>query len=123
VQSEDRATTASPLAIPDVISFPAEVELSNAAGLGAQLLAALQTATGPVIADLSQTQYCDSGGLRQLVLAHRCAQGNGAELRVVVASTSVLRIMNVVGLDQVLNIYSTMKDAFTMASVPADEAR
>jgi anti-anti-sigma regulatory factor len=61
------------------------------------MTAACQPGVRVVIADLSVNECCDSSGIRQLVLAHRRLNDIRAELRVVVQSDAVLRVLQVVG--------------------------
>ena len=51
-----------------------------------------------------------------LVRAHGQAAANGTELRLVVASTAVLRTLTLIGLDQLLPIYPSLSQALTAAS-------
>jgi anti-anti-sigma factor len=75
---------------PVVVALPAEVDISNAEGIGEALRAAFAPGVRTVIADMTGTRFCDSTGISMLVLAHRKALANHAELRVVALSTAVL---------------------------------
>jgi anti-sigma B factor antagonist len=64
-----------------------------------------------VIADLTSTTFCDSLGARQLVLAHQDAKALGAQLRLALLSGNVRRVLELMGLDQVLLLYPTVQAA------------
>ena len=51
-----------------------------------------------VIADLGSTVFCNTSGARQLVLAHKRAVASNRELRVVISSAGVLRVLAILEL-------------------------
>jgi anti-anti-sigma factor len=89
---------------PRIVVFPGEVDIHNAARLGAILRRAMRHGAAVVIADLTLTDFMDSAGLRSLILAWKEAQRRGVEFRVVVPSPQVLRILQVTGVDKVLTV-------------------
>jgi anti-sigma B factor antagonist len=108
-----RTSTVSPLVVPEIVVFPAEVDISNAPRLGADLLAAFRPGVAVVIADMTLTDFCDSSGIRRLLIANDRAKGNLAQLRVVAVSGAVLRVLHMTGVDQVLDIRPSMGAALT----------
>jgi anti-sigma B factor antagonist len=92
---------------------PPEVDISNAHRLGPELLGAFGPRATVVIADMSLTEFCDSTGIRHLLIANDAAMARGGELRVVVPSRAVLRVMRITGVDQVLAIYGSLGEALT----------
>ena len=95
----------------EIITFPAEVDISNSARLGSELLAAFRPGVTVVIADMSRTAFCDSFDTRRLLIANDRAGENLAQLRVVVATANVLRVLRLTGVDQVLDIYPSLPGA------------
>ena len=95
---------------PAVVTFPAEVDVCNTRRLGHELGLALTPAT-TVIADMTATTFCDCSGVRVLLLAHEQAAAVGIDLRLVVPSASVLRLLALTGAGPLLPIYSTVKAA------------
>jgi anti-sigma B factor antagonist len=89
----------------EVVTLPVELDITNSGQTGARLLAALETHPEVVIADMSMTEFCDSSGIRSLVLASKSMADNGAELRIVLSSPDVRRILHVVGADEILRLY------------------
>jgi anti-anti-sigma factor len=112
-QHETRAWTR-----PVVVTLPAEVDISNAEGIGEELCAAFAPGVRTVIADMTGTRFCDSTGISMLVLAHRKALTNHAELRVVALSTAVLRALTLVRIDHLLPVYPSLADALRPGPPP-----
>jgi len=98
-----------------VVTLPAEIDVGNAHRLGEDLQAAFAAGVTIVVADMTATAFCDSGGIRALVLAAKRSAASGAELRVV-PSARVLRVMTVMGLDCWLKIYPSLHEA--LATLP-----
>ncbi len=73
-----------------------------------------------VIADLTGTVFCDSSGIRQLLLAHDLAAESQAELRLVAGASGVRRALQITGADQVLALYPTLQAA--LAARPGPKA-
>lgn len=121
---EDKADQDSvmPLVIPEVITLPAEIDISNAERVGRELCAGARPGVAVVIADMSQTRYCDSSGARNLLLAQDTAIRNNAELRLVIPSTAVLRMLSVLGVDRFLQIYPSLGMALTSSPGHPTEA-
>jgi anti-sigma B factor antagonist len=101
----------SALIVPEIVSLPEEIDITNADSCGDELRAAIRPGVAVVIADLTRTAFCDSQGMRQLVLAQDRATEAGAELRLAIASPAVLRALKITGLDQLLRIYPSMQAA------------
>jgi anti-sigma B factor antagonist len=79
-----------------VVTMPGEMTYDNAADVHAQLIAAMAPRITTVIADLSCTTFCDTAGLREMITAHRLADVNGIDLRLVVPGP-LRRIFTVTG--------------------------
>jgi anti-sigma B factor antagonist len=110
-----QASTVVPLAIPEIVTFPAEVDIGNAGSIQAELTAALHSGPPVLIADMSMTEFCDSCGIRCLLKASDRAAAAGGELRVVIRSAAVRKVMHVIGADQVLRLYPDLGEAMTGA--------
>jgi anti-anti-sigma factor len=96
---------------PVVVTLPAAFDMGNADGIYKEITAAFADGPQVVVADMSATTFCDTMGIRTLVLAHRQAAAIGTDLRLVVSSPGVLRIMEVLGVDAMLPIYDSMEEA------------
>ncbi len=96
-----------------VVALPAEIDMANADGVGEQLRSAFAPGVSMVVADMTLTVFCDSYGMRALVLARRCAADCHAQLRLVVSHPSVLQVLRLVGLDRLLPVYPSLGAALT----------
>jgi len=112
------ALVADPQHVPAVVvALPAEIDMASADRVGQQLGAAFGPGVETIIADMTATRFCDSSGISVLVRAHKQAVANGAQLRLVVVSTVVLRSLRLVQMDDLLPIYPTLSEA--LAAGPA----
>jgi anti-sigma B factor antagonist len=105
-------------ASPAVVTLPAEIDMANADHIGADLQAAFAPGVTMVVADMTATTFCDSRGIQALVMAHRRAAASGAELRLVVPSACVLRVLALTGLDRWLAIYPSLPEALAVQPAP-----
>ena len=94
-----------------VVTLPVEIDMANADCVSEQIAAAFGPGPKAVVADMTVTTFCDSVGIRVLVLAHKHAAANGAELRLLRPCHRIVRIMEVLGVDAVLPIYHTLEQA------------
>lgn len=115
----DDQDAARPRDRPAVVTLPARIDTAASRRLCGQLGSALASAA-TVIADMTATTFCDSSGVRILLLAQEQATATGVELRLVVSSTAVLRALAAMGADWLLPVYPTLKDALT-TETPAPE--
>jgi anti-sigma B factor antagonist len=99
---------------PALVTLPAEIDIANARDVRNQLTTAvLRPGVQVVIADMTATTFCDSTGIRALVLAHQRAARNGTELRLLRPRPAVMRLLEVLGLSSWLTICETVGDAMT----------
>jgi anti-sigma B factor antagonist len=110
---DEPQATVKPLVVPEIVTLPGEVDINNAPRLGRELLGAFGPRVTVVIADMSLTEFCDSTGIRHLLTANDAAIARGSELRVVVRCPAVLRVMQTVGVDRILRIYSSLGEALS----------
>jgi anti-sigma B factor antagonist len=113
---DDLAQTTEPV----VVGFPDEFDVRNAGELAEQLRAAIAPGIAAVVADLTTTVFCDSSGVRIIVLARDWARTDNVELRLAVPPGPALVVMNLVGLDKLLPIYPSLDEA--LAGGPILEA-
>ncbi|MDI9832963.1 STAS domain-containing protein [Streptomyces sp. KAU_LT] len=58
-----------------------------------------------LVVDLGALDFCDSSGITALIAAHHHAQSAGGQLMLAAVPANTLRILSIVGLDQVLTIH------------------
>jgi anti-sigma B factor antagonist len=113
VDNNARNATAKPLVLPEIVTLPGEIDVTNAQGIGDELQAACGPGVAVVIADMTGTAFLDSSGVRYLLLASEHAAKANAELRLVTESAAVLRVLAITGVDGLLKIYPNLQAALT----------
>jgi anti-sigma B factor antagonist len=93
-----------------VVVTPGDIDITNAAAFRTALLEAAGRSRTFVV-DMSRTQFCDTAGIHALVAAHKQAEGDGGDVRLVVTSAFVLRIFAITGFDQVISSFSRLDQA------------
>lgn len=94
-----------------VVTATGEIDLTNAEGLRDALLAALNAGALGVVVDMSSTTFLDSAGVTALVRASRRAAASDATLRLAVTASAVLRVLNLVGIDRLIEVHPSVDDA------------
>lgn len=92
-----------------VVAMPAEIDAVNADQIRQRLLSAAGLGAPVLIVDMSGTTFCDSAGVRAIIAAYRQAAAGSTQLRLV--TTAVLRILTLVGADQLIPIYPDLDAA------------
>ena len=99
-----------------MVTAVGEIDLTNAEGLRDALLSALNAGALGLVVDLTATTFLDSAGVTALVRASRRASATEATVRLAVTAAPVLRVLNLVGIDQLLDVHPSVSDA--VASLP-----
>ena len=99
-----------------MVTAAGEIDLTNAEGLRDALLSALNAGALGLVVDMTATTFLDSAGVTALVRASRRAAATEATLRLAVTAPPVLRVLNLVGIDRLIEVYPSVADA--MASLP-----
>jgi anti-sigma B factor antagonist len=99
-----------------VVTAAGEVDLTNAESLRDALLSALNAGALGLVADLTVTTFIDSAGVAALVRASRRADATKATVRLAVTAPAVLRVLNLVGIDQLIEVHPSV--AAAVASLP-----
>ena len=94
-----------------VIAVAGEIDLTNAESLRDALLSALNAGAPGLIVDLTATTFLDSAGVTALVRASRRASAVDAAVRVAVTAPAVLRVLSLVGIDQLIPVYPSVVTA------------
>jgi anti-anti-sigma factor len=101
-----------------VVTLPGEIDTSNDGQVQDTLTRPLDDGTAVLVADAGATAYCGCSGVTVLLRTHHRAAAAGAQLRVVVGSPSMRRILELTAADQVLNIYPTLAAALADGQAP-----
>jgi phosphoserine phosphatase RsbU/P len=88
-----------------VVTMPAEIDITNAAGVSDLLAAVAGESPEAITADMTATVFCDSAGVSALAHAHELAAASGGELRLALGHSPAARIVQLIGLDQIVPVY------------------
>ena len=99
-----------------VVIVSGEIDLTNAENLRDALLSALNAGARGLVVDMSATTFIDSAGVTALVRASRRAAATEATVRLAVTAPGVLRVLNLVGIDQLIEVHPSVSAA--LASLP-----
>jgi anti-anti-sigma factor len=87
------------------------MDLANASDVS-DLLAAVASQSPEVItADMTATMFCDSAGVHVLTRAHELAAASGSELRLALGDSPAARIIQIIGLDQIVPVYRDVQQS------------
>jgi anti-sigma B factor antagonist len=76
------------------------------------LLAAVAGESPEVItADMTATMFCDSAGVNALARAHELAAACGSELRLALGDSPAARVIQLIGLDQIMPLYRDVQQS------------
>ncbi len=76
-----------------------------------QALDAISTPRPRVVVDLHQVTFMDSSGINILIAAHRALTDAGGRLRLARPTAPVLRTLQIVGIDTVIDCHTTLPEA------------
>lgn len=85
-----------------VVSVAGEVDLGTAGELAAAAEAALRKIGPSLVLDLHDVTFMDSSGLKVLLAVHKRAELAGGRLVLAHASSAVVRIVKITGIDKTL---------------------
>jgi anti-sigma B factor antagonist len=100
-----------------VVAAPEEIDITNAPDLRSALQVAAADGHGTLVLDMTKTRFCDSSGIHTLLAAHKRAQSEGGELRLVIPDPSALRIFAITGVDRVIPNATSREEALARTSV------
>ena len=96
-----------------VVRVAGEVDTSHEEELRSELNEAVEASAKGIVVDLTKCEFIDSSAIRALLLSReeKSPDGGGESLAVAASSDQILRILSVMGLDQVLPIKPTVAEA------------
>jgi anti-sigma B factor antagonist len=94
-----------------VVTLPEHIDRSNASRVSDQLLWVINRGAAVLIADMTATLSCDYSGADALVRAYRRAVANGIQMRLVVNTKVVRRLLSINGLDRLVSVYPSLDGA------------
>ena len=98
-----------------LVTAAGEIDAATADTLAEAVIGALEDGYPRVVVDFGQVTFIDSTGLGVLVKSHRTAVARNAEFGVLHPTPQTRKLIKVLGLDQLLNIYDTHEQAFAQS--------
>jgi anti-sigma B factor antagonist len=102
-----------------VVATPVEIDVTNAAEFRQSLLSCANGSHPTLVVDMTETMFCDSTGLHQLVRARNRALAAGGEVRLVIKAAPVLRLFTIMGIDRLFPVFASLEDAVAGQAAPA----
>ncbi|MEU6366518.1 STAS domain-containing protein [Streptomyces sp. NPDC046931] len=103
--------TSAPVDGVSVITVRGEIDHHTGGALSDALSLPEGAAASRMVVNLSGVTFMDSSGINILIAARNAADGAGGWLRLAGPTESVLRTLQLVGLDEIINCYPTLRDA------------
>ena len=94
-----------------VLSVSGDVDLANEALLRAQLNAVIETGKHLIVVDLQDLRYIDSSGVHALLDANHTLAHDGRSIVLAAVPPMVRRILEIVGLEQMIPVFPTVETA------------
>ncbi|MEV4949360.1 STAS domain-containing protein [Streptomyces sp. NPDC053755] len=89
-----------------VLEVTGELDYSSAAELRRQVTALVLQPGQRLVLDLAGMEFCDSSGITVLLAARNHAQAAQADMALAAVPDNTMRILRIVGLDQVFTLYA-----------------
>ena len=94
-----------------VVTMPTEMDITNASGVSDLLAAVIGQSPELITADMTATAFCDSSGVSALARAHELAAASGIELRLALGGSPAARVVQLIGLDQIMPVYHDVQQS------------
>jgi anti-sigma B factor antagonist len=91
--------------------MPTEMDITNASGVSDLLAAVAGESPEVITADMTATLFCDSSGVNALARAHELAAASGSDLRLALGDSPAARIIQLIGLDQIVPVYRDVQES------------
>jgi anti-anti-sigma factor len=103
-----------------LVALPEYIDVSNAGRIREELLAVLNRGAEALIADMTATVSCDHAGADAVARAYQRAAASRTQLRLVVTSGSVLRMLGMTGVGRLVPVYPSVEAALAARSPAAN---
>ena len=99
-----------------VVTMPTEMDVTNASDISDLLAAVIGQSPEVITADMTATVFCDSSGVNALARARELADAGGSELRLALGGSPTARIIQLLGLDQIVPVYRDVEESLATPS-------
>jgi anti-sigma B factor antagonist len=109
---DDQARPVTPV----VVALPPEIDVTNCDEVFEQLAEAFTPGVDTVIADMTETSFCDSSGVHAIMRAFESAGARDITLRIAVSpGGSVHRVLELIGASRLMPVHQNLADALRQA--------
>jgi anti-anti-sigma factor len=115
---ENQATAESGAGI-EIVSMPAELDLTTSDGVAALGCAAVARLARLVLLDLTGVSFCDARGLSAFVKIANQADAAGCGFGLLAPRPQVAKILRISGLDSRMPVFATTGDALALLAATA----
>ena len=102
-----------------VVALPEDIDVSNAGQIREELLSVIDRGAEALIVDMTATISCDHAGADAVARAYQRAVVSRTELRLVVTSGVVLRMLGMTGVGRLVPVYPSVEAALAARSPAA----
>jgi sigma-B regulation protein RsbU (phosphoserine phosphatase) len=102
-----------------IVTMPAEIDMTNSSDVSDLLAAVVRQSPEVITADMTATTFCDSAGVGALAHAYELAAAGGSELRLALGDSPAARIIQLIGLDQIVPVYHDVQQSL---AIPRERA-
>ena len=94
-----------------LLRFVGDLDSTNAEATSNRILALLNDNVKTLVADFAKLRYINSTGLGALLFVNKKVKEIGGVFKVANGNENVLEIIEIIGADQLLEIYASLEDA------------
>jgi anti-anti-sigma factor len=105
-----------------LVALPEHIDTSNAGQIREQLLSVIDQGAETLIVDMTATISCDHAGGDAMARAYQRAVADHTELRLVVTSAVVLRMLGMTDIGRLVPVYPSVATALAVRSLAASAA-
>ena len=102
-----------------LVALPEDIDVANAGQIREELLSVLNRDAEALIVDMTATVSCDRAGADAVARAYQRAVASRTELRLVVTSGVVLRMLGMTGVGRLVPVYPSVEAALAARSPAA----
>lgn len=95
-----------------LVEVSGRVDSMTAIQFGEGISSPIDSGETKIVLDLSGVDYMSSAGLREIVTALKKAKRIGGDIRIAQPSDRVLEVLEMAGLDTIVQIFPTQNEAF-----------
>ena len=101
-----------------LVALPEDIDVSNAGRIREELLSVINRGAEALIVDMTATLSCDHAGADAVARAYQRAVVSRTELRLVVTSAVVLRMLGMTGVGRLVPVYPSVQAALAARFQP-----